>query len=72
MYVEYYNNQNKSKLEMDRLWTYYTMLPHINTKKIKSPKDLIKFNWEVDDKKSIENITEDDFDAMINSAPKFK
>lgn len=38
----------KNKFESNRLWTYYTILPHVDSKKLKSPRDLFLFPWEVE------------------------
>lgn len=43
LYVDHYNITRQQQLQLDRLWCYYTILPHIG-KKLKSPKDLLLFN----------------------------
>jgi hypothetical protein len=48
LYVDHYNTTRQQQLQLDRLWCYYNILPHIG-KKLKSPKDLILFNWEKDE-----------------------
>lgn len=51
-YISAANKDSQFKLENDRLWTYLTILPQIDGKKMKSPQQLIKFSWEEkDDKK---------------------
>ena len=35
---------------MERIWTYFNIMPHIDSKKLKSTKDMIKFKWEEDEK----------------------
>ena len=40
------DNQRKSDLVTQRFWTYLTIAPNINTKKVKSPEDLVPFEWE--------------------------
>src|ERR1035437_7715343 len=37
MFFEAMNQRDRSRMESDRLWTYLTMLPHIDGKKLKSP-----------------------------------
>ena len=38
-------------MENDRFWTYLTVLPHVDSKKLKEPSDLIEFTWEKDNRK---------------------
>lgn len=40
------SNHKREKLENDRLWTYFSILPHIDNKQIKSAIDLMPFPWE--------------------------
>lgn len=52
--------QRKSDLITQRFWTYLTIAPNIDTKKVKSPEDLVPFEWEKRDeeaKKKLEEIT---------------
>lgn len=47
MYIEAYERQKKERMEESRMWTYFTMLPHIDAKKMKNgARDLIIFPWE--------------------------
>lgn len=43
----------KSKADMTekRFWNYLTICPHIDSKKIKSPEDMLPFPWEKEEKK---------------------
>ena len=43
----------KNKLENDRLWAYFIVLPHVDTRggKMKSPRDLLTFAWELEEEK---------------------
>lgn len=50
-YYEAVNTHIKREMEMKRFWTYLTILPHIDSKKCKSPDKLIPFDWEREDKK---------------------
>lgn len=46
--VKAYEKKRKESMEESRLWTFYTILPHIDTKKIKKPSDIITFPWEIE------------------------
>ena len=41
-----FENRKREQLLYDRLWAYYSIVPHV--KNIKKPTDLIKFEWEKD------------------------
>jgi hypothetical protein len=41
----------KSDMIEKRFWTYLQICPHIDSKKVKSPEDLLPFPWEKDEKK---------------------
>ena len=43
--------RKKEQLTEQRLWTYLTILPQVDSKKLKSPEQLIQFPWEIDSKK---------------------
>lgn len=43
-----YENKRREDMEASRLWTFYAMSPHIDTKKISTPQDLFPFPWEKD------------------------
>lgn len=61
-YLNAYDLQSRSKLEMERLWCYLGILPHVDGKKIKSPKDLMTFNWEKQETK--DNLKDWDLDKL--------
>lgn len=47
LYLEAYERKRKEEMESSRMWTYFTMLPHIDAKKMKNgARDLIVFPWE--------------------------
>ena len=46
MYIEAYEKKKREDMESARLWTYYQVLPHMDARKMRSPKDLIEFPWE--------------------------
>ena len=45
------DKKKREEMENSRLWTYISILPHIDSKKIKSPTDLLPFPWEVEEAK---------------------
>ncbi|WP_291580959.1 hypothetical protein [Bacteroides sp.] len=52
MYIGSYEKMRKEEMESNRLWTFFTMMPHIDAKKMKNgAKDLIIFPWEEEDAK---------------------
>ncbi len=47
LYLEAYERERKEEMESSRMWTYFTMLPHIDSRKMKNgARDLIIFPWE--------------------------
>ena len=52
MYINYNAMKKREDLEYQRFWTYLTIAPHIDSKKIKGPEDIIEFTWEKDEKKT--------------------
>lgn len=45
--IDALENQKKERLEEKRLFTYLTMLPHIDSKKLRNAeKDILTFSWE--------------------------
>ena len=47
LYLEAYERERKEEMEGSRMWTYFTMLPHIDSRKMKNgARDLIIFPWE--------------------------
>lgn len=49
-YFEAIDVQRKNDLITQRFWTYLTILPQIDGKKIHGPEDLVPFDWEKDKK----------------------
>lgn len=45
-YLNQADIQRKADLISQRFWTYLTIAPHIDGKKIKSPEELVPFEWE--------------------------
>lgn len=55
LYIEAYENKRKDEMENARLWTYLTILPHIDAKAMENgAKDLITFPWEQKPKRETE------------------
>lgn len=50
-YFEAVNTHIKREMEMERFWTYIKVLPHIDSKKCKSPEALVPFEWEKETRK---------------------
>lgn len=50
-YYEAVNTHIKREMEMERFWTYIKVLPHIDSKKCKSPEALVPFDWERESRK---------------------
>lgn len=50
-YFKAAEEKHKVELVEQRLWTYLTIAPNINTKKISSPEKLLPFEWEKESKK---------------------
>lgn len=50
-YYEAINTHIRKEMELERFWTYIKVLPHIDSKKCKSPEALVPFDWERDTKK---------------------
>jgi len=50
-YMQYKEQSDKVDLVEKRLFTYLNMLPHITSKKVKSPSDILPFDWEIKEKK---------------------
>lgn len=47
-YVRALDDKQKQESEASRLWTYLSILPHIDGKKVDTPQKLITFAWEVE------------------------
>ena len=46
IYIEATQRKRQQRLERERLWSYMGLLPHIDSKKIKRPEDLLPFAWD--------------------------
>jgi hypothetical protein len=72
-YIKAIDEHKKEQMERDRLWTFYTILPHIDQKKLKKPQDLMPFPWEREqlEKDALEQLEKDKdmFNKFFNSKP---
>lgn len=50
--VEAVGQRKKEKMEENRLWTWLSVLPHTDSKKVPTPADFYAFPWEVEDLKN--------------------
>lgn len=46
VFVEAYEKKRREEMEASRLWTFLSIVPHIDTKKVRNPRDLMMFPWE--------------------------
>ncbi len=51
VFIEAYEKKKREDMEASRLWTFLSVAPHIDTKKIRSVEDFFLFPWEVEAKK---------------------
>ena len=65
-YLDAAEAQRKADLITQRFWTYLQILPHIDKKKLRSPEELVPFDWEKKDKKS-----QKEFEENATAAFKF-
>ncbi|MBF0577740.1 hypothetical protein [Dysgonomonas sp. GY617] len=52
IFLNAHDQRVKNRLESERLWTFIQISPHLS-KKIKSPKDIYPFSWEIEADKEI-------------------
>ena len=57
-YLNAAEEKKKAELVTQRFWTYLTLSPNINTKKIKSPEELVPFDWEKGNNKAQKDLEE--------------
>jgi hypothetical protein len=50
IYIDATQRKRQQRLERERLWTYMGLLPHIDSKQIKRPEDLLPFAWDDNDR----------------------
>jgi hypothetical protein len=49
LFLKAYDQKTRHSLESSRLWTFIQVSPHLS-KRIKNPKDLYPFSWELEEK----------------------
>ena len=67
LYIEAYEKKRREEMESARMWTYLTILPHIEVRKMKNgAKDLIIFPWEEVEKEAEKEINETEVECFEN------
>lgn len=65
LYIEAYEKKRKEEMESARMWTYLTILPHIDARKMENgAKDLITFPWEETEKQAEKEIKETEIERF--------
>lgn len=76
MYIEALNDKIKREEESRRMWTYFNILPHIDSKKLKSPEKLVVFSWELEriqeEAKKIAEDSRAEFEAFMRGEDTIK
>lgn len=62
IYIEATQRKRQQRLERERLWSYMGLLPHIDSKQIKRPEDLIPFSWDEETHTTAHHTDEDTTD----------
>lgn len=73
LFIEAYERKKKEQMEESRMWTYLTILPHIDAKKMENgAKDLITFPWEEkEDVTEISDIEAQRFEEFMKKGKDF-
>ena len=50
LYIQALNDKQRERMEEQRLWTFISILPHVDSNKLKTPADLYPFPWELKEK----------------------
>ena len=70
-YLKAIDEHKKEQMERDRMNTFYSILPHVDHKKIKKPQDIYPFPWEMEQikKDALEQLEKDKdmFNKFMNS-----
>ena len=70
-YLKAIDEYKKEQMERDRMNTFYSILPHVDHKKIKKPQDIYPFPWENEqmEKEALEQLEKDKemFNKFMNS-----
>lgn len=77
MFVRALDDKQRQEAESQRLWTYLSMLPHVDGKKLNTPQKLLMFPWEMETRvKEVQQVTAElkaEFESFMRSntpAPK--
>ena len=62
IYIDATQRKRQQRLERQRLWSYMGLLPHIDSKQIKRPEDLIPFAWDAEARPTAHRTDEDTTD----------
>jgi len=49
IYIKAYEDKKRQQLYNDRLWSFMTVVPHIDTKKCPTDRDFYPFPWEIEE-----------------------
>lgn len=74
MYIDAYERKKREEMESCRLWTYLSMLPHIDSKCMNNGvRDLITFPWEKvsDEEKEIKNEEIEQFEEFMKKGEEY-
>lgn len=70
-YIKAIDEHKKEQMERDRMNTFYSILPHVDHKKIKKPQDIYPFPWEMEqlENGALEQLEKDKdmFNKFMNS-----
>lgn len=68
-YLSYTDKAFKKEMEIQRLFCFMGAIPHLDTKKIKAPKDFIPFDWDNQQPitNALEGMTVEALDEILNS-----
>lgn len=70
-YIKAIDEHKKEQMERDRMNTFYSILPHVDHKKIKKPQDIYPFPWEMEqiENDALEQLEKDKdmFNKFMNS-----
>lgn len=62
IYIGATQRKRQQRLERERLWSYMGLLPHIDSKQIKRPEDLLPFSWDEETRPTTHRTDEDTTD----------
>lgn len=72
LYLSAIDDIFKQQQESQRLWTFYSIMPHVDVKKLRSPQHLCRFPWEKHDASEQEReLAKKEFMDFMNGKIKF-